>query len=293
MLWVYLAYVVATGIILTWYVCTHDRLSSMMVAGGVSGCIECLLTYPLVNITVQVQACRDLTYRTAVARTVKSRGVAGLYAGVLPMLLGAMPTQALRWGLYDSACGVLVCLSAGQVFVAALTSGVVVALVTGVPTESLKMHSITMHQRPLLPHSGAGGGGSGGTPLIDTAPRLKGWLPTLLKKIVGQSVRFPLHHVALSVISNGVVHMGSSFLAGVIAGVGVVVVTHPIDVIKTRMQSAFSGAYRDSFDCLRCTLREEGIRGLFRGGALRAFRTCLGTGVSFMLVPVVRAHLAA
>lgn len=59
-----------------------------------------------------------------------------------------------------------------------------------------------------------------------------------------------------------------SFLAGGVGGVSAVVVGHPFDLIKVRMQAASSASNGSSgsvFGALRSTARREGIRGLYRG----------------------------
>jgi len=58
-----------------------------------------------------------------------------------------------------------------------------------------------------------------------------------------------------------------SFLSGGIGGVAAVLVGHPFDLIKVRMQTGTVGGTTDAgvFGALSKTLRSEGIRGLYRG----------------------------
>lgn len=58
-----------------------------------------------------------------------------------------------------------------------------------------------------------------------------------------------------------------SFLSGGIGGVAAVLVGHPLDLIKVRMQTGTVGSGGDAgvFGALSKTLRSEGIRGLYRG----------------------------
>lgn len=58
------------------------------------------------------------------------------------------------------------------------------------------------------------------------------------------------------------------FIAGTNSGLGVVLVGHPFDTIKVRMQIDSKGAtakYTGPLDCLRKTLRNEGIGALYKG----------------------------
>ena len=287
---------------LLWFVLVRDRISTTMIAGGLAGMIEMTLTYPLVFITIQMQLSTGLSYSDVVRRTMNRHGFRGFYHGLGALYPAVVPTQAIRWGLYEAMCISLVCTTTLAVLIAGVASGTLVAALMGVPVESLKLHAIStsMHSHTDSELPAPAGMSQPPTASPAAAPRAKGWAPTIGKKIASQAARFPLHHVALSALCGGSADLCEpgtkaaallGFLAGVIAGVGVVIVTHPIDVVKSRMQSVMSDQYRNSWHCLSCMVREEGVRSLSRGASLRAFRTCLGTGITFMIVPTVKAAL--
>jgi solute carrier family 25 carnitine/acylcarnitine transporter 20/29 len=52
--------------------------------------------------------------------------------------------------------------------------------------------------------------------------------------------------------------------AGSVAGILQAIVGHPMDLVKTRMQSHNSG-YANSFDCAKRVLAEEGAQGFLKG----------------------------
>uniref|UniRef100_A0A7S2MNV6 Mitochondrial carrier protein n=1 Tax=Helicotheca tamesis TaxID=374047 RepID=A0A7S2MNV6_9STRA len=56
-----------------------------------------------------------------------------------------------------------------------------------------------------------------------------------------------------------------SFLSGGIGGVCVVLVGHPLDLVKVRMQTLEAGAKSSTFGMLRKTFAKDGVRGLYRG----------------------------
>jgi len=56
-----------------------------------------------------------------------------------------------------------------------------------------------------------------------------------------------------------------SFVAGGFGGVCAVLVGHPFDLTKTRLQTAPSGAYTGAIDVVKKTLAKDGVSGLFRG----------------------------
>ena len=55
------------------------------------------------------------------------------------------------------------------------------------------------------------------------------------------------------------------YIAGVAGGVAVVVVGHPFDTTKTRLQTSPRGYYTGTLDCVRKTLSAEGPRGFYAG----------------------------
>ncbi|RUS33586.1 mitochondrial carrier domain-containing protein [Jimgerdemannia flammicorona] len=57
------------------------------------------------------------------------------------------------------------------------------------------------------------------------------------------------------------------FAAGVASGITKLVVGHPFDTIKVRLQTsgAADGRFAGPLDCFKSTLRQEGVRGLYKG----------------------------
>jgi len=54
-------------------------------------------------------------------------------------------------------------------------------------------------------------------------------------------------------------------IAGTCGGVAVVLVGHPFDTTKTRMQTAPERFYAGSLDCVLKTYRWEGMKGFYAG----------------------------
>jgi solute carrier family 25 (mitochondrial carnitine/acylcarnitine transporter), member 20/29 len=53
------------------------------------------------------------------------------------------------------------------------------------------------------------------------------------------------------------------FLAGTFSGVAQVLVGHPFNTLKVRLQT--SSRYKGGMDCFKTTMKEEGFRGLYKG----------------------------
>jgi len=56
-----------------------------------------------------------------------------------------------------------------------------------------------------------------------------------------------------------------SFISGGFGGVCVVVVGHPFDLTKTRLQTAPPGLYKGALDVVKKTIAQDGLTGLYRG----------------------------
>ncbi|CAE6357616.1 unnamed protein product [Rhizoctonia solani] len=56
-----------------------------------------------------------------------------------------------------------------------------------------------------------------------------------------------------------------SFLSGGVGGVSAVLVGHPFDLTKTRLQTAPEGAYTGALDVVKRTLARDGVKGMYRG----------------------------
>lgn len=80
-----------------------------------------------------------------------------------------------------------------------------------------------------------------------------------------------------------------SLFAGGVSGVFTGLLLTPVELLKTRVQLAPSQAqkiptniqYKGTIGCLAFTLREEGLRGLFRGGATCMIREVTGNALWF------------
>lgn len=61
-------------------------------------------------------------------------------------------------------------------------------------------------------------------------------------------------------------------LAGAITGALDVLVTYPTDFIKTRMQiDKYNRKYFGTFDCIKKTIKQHGLLGLYRGISILLF----------------------
>jgi len=64
---------------------------------------------------------------------------------------------------------------------------------------------------------------------------------------------------------NATVESAKSFIAGGFGGIAAVLVGHPFDLTKTRLQTAPPGAYKGAIDVVKQAVARDGPRGLYRG----------------------------
>lgn len=70
-----------------------------------------------------------------------------------------------------------------------------------------------------------------------------------------------------AVAENALVGQIKSFAAGGFGGICAVLVGHPFDLIKVRLQTAPKGTYNGAIDAVKQTIAKDGARGLYRGVA--------------------------
>ncbi|KAG1749841.1 uncharacterized protein EDB91DRAFT_1235288 [Suillus paluster] len=70
---------------------------------------------------------------------------------------------------------------------------------------------------------------------------------------------------AVEETKNSAIDNVKSFIAGGFGGVSAVLVGHPFDLTKTRLQTAAPGAYTGAIDVVKKTVARDGVTGLYRG----------------------------
>ncbi|KAJ3373233.1 hypothetical protein HDU91_000946 [Kappamyces sp. JEL0680] len=104
----------------------------------------------------------------------------------------------------------------------------------------------------------------------------KGLTPNLIGIVPARSIYFSVYSKGKELytrMNHGVENSGVHMVSAATAGIATALCTNPIWLVKTRMQLQSEAAvknsglvtYRNSFHCLQTVLREEGVRGLYRG----------------------------
>lgn len=66
-------------------------------------------------------------------------------------------------------------------------------------------------------------------------------------------------------IAQMIADLTKDYLAGVAGGIAVVLIGHPFDTVKTRLQTSPLGIYQGTVDCVMKTFQQEGAKGFYSG----------------------------
>ncbi|KAG9314235.1 hypothetical protein JVU11DRAFT_5022 [Chiua virens] len=82
-----------------------------------------------------------------------------------------------------------------------------------------------------------------------------------------------------------------AFVAGGFGGVSAVLVGHPFDLTKTRLQTAAPGQYKGAVDVVRQALARDGVTGMYRGMVPPLLGVTPIFAVSFWVYLISRFHV--
>lgn len=115
------------------------------------------------------------------------------------------------------------------------------------------------------------------------------YVPTLFRNVPSAVLRFTIYE---SLRSNINIDEGSSstmfVVAGGVAGSAASLLTTPLDVLKTRMNT---GDFGSVASCARYIVRNDGAKGLFAGAGARAGWSCAFSAVGFGVFEAVKTIL--
>eukprot|EP01059_Diplonema_ambulator_P011794 TRINITY_DN21831_c0_g1_i1.p1 TRINITY_DN21831_c0_g1~~TRINITY_DN21831_c0_g1_i1.p1 ORF type:complete len:281 (+),score=26.65 TRINITY_DN21831_c0_g1_i1:135-977(+) len=268
-----------------------------LVAGAATGAVECFVTYPTEYVKTHLQLGGG-KYKGMVdctMQTVRMHGVFGLYKGMSVLLAGSIPKQAVRWGAFEQVSGVMRdekgALNTQRRVVCGAVAGAVEGAFIVTPSETIKTAFI-IDQRGRREYKSLLHGIKTIYSTHGLTGLYKGALPTMAKQATNQAVRFPAQFIALSAIAGSSPEKRSSPLyngiAGVAAGIISVIVTQPIDLVKTRMQGPQASHYQSTLHCFATVVSTEGARVLYSGTIPRMVRVGANVGLTFTIFPLMK-----
>lgn len=265
-------------------------------AASCAGVVEILITFPLEYVKTQVQLqAESATFRgplDCARQTWARKGFFGFYKGLPPWLAFAIPRNVVRFTVFEECSKLLQPgdpsgLSAEKAWLAGLVAGCIESALVLTPMHAIQIKMIhdSNARSPTF---------RGFFHACAAIPRREGVLrglyagcsATATKGATTNSIRF----AAFSQLSQWVqgrtgrarLDAAESMACGGAAGALSVVISHPIDTVKSNMQSLGAAArYRGNLDCARQLVAEYGPAGLFKGMATRGARVTMEIALLF------------
>ena len=296
----------------------RERVGLGFACGGVSGMVVRTILHPIDTIRVLKTVSTTDTSVSLLSKSVaevplmqRLRAVAApirsLYSGFGFAVFGSLPVYAVYFGAYEAFCARLPELFPGHSSsLMQISSGFLAECCTVViwsPWEVVRQrmqlassNGFQQTFRDVLSESGVRGLYGG----IGAYMALWGTWSPLMFVIYEQGIECAYWKQRRELAANGRANalitpsLGMSFLIGSFAGSVASVITSPLDVIKTRMQTQTPTSltrYTSVLHGLREVTRHEGLWALYRGTAARALNSGLSSGLLMGMYGVMRASL--
>ncbi|TFY67815.1 hypothetical protein EVJ58_g1377 [Rhodofomes roseus] len=271
-----------------------------LVAGAVAGGVEAAATYPFEFAKTRVQLHSDPAHPRprnpflVVSEVFRKEGTRALYKGCSSLIIGSMGKDAIRFLSFDAIKNAYKDTETGALtpmrnMLAGMTAGVVASIFAVTPTERIKTALIDdargekrfrsgMHAvRVLYQEHGF-------------LALYRGFAGTTLKQAGATAFRMGTYNILKDFENTRHVEqsVATNFANGSIAGIVTTYATQPFDTIKTRSQSARGATTMEAF---RSILADDGVKGFWRGTAMRLGRTIFSGGILFTVYEQVAALL--
>ncbi|XP_005095774.2 calcium-binding mitochondrial carrier protein Aralar2 [Aplysia californica] len=282
---------------------TTERTVVMQIAesayrfslGALAGATGATAVYPIDLVKTRLQNQRtgsyvgELMYKNSfdcAKKVIRHEGVAGLYRGLAPQLVGVAPEKAIKLTMNDLMRDKLVQKDGTLPLWAECVAGGTAGASQVVFTNPLEIVKIRLQVAGEI-------AGTARVSAISVIRDLgffglyKGAKACLLRDVPFSAIYFPAyaHTKKFFADENGYNSPGTLLLSATIAGMPAAFLPTPADVIKTRLQvAARSGqtTYNGLMDCARKIMKEEGMGAFWKGGPARVFRSSPQFGVTLL-----------
>ncbi|KAK1969663.1 mitochondrial carrier [Colletotrichum sublineola] len=277
-------------------------------AGAAAAFTVDYLVYPLDTLKTRYQS-RDYVQTYASSPGSKAQLFRGLYQGIGSVVVATLPAAGIFFATYESMKNTISNTgSVPQPLVHSLASAIAEmgSCLVLAPAEVIKQNAQMLRQK----ESGSSGSGGRRSTSLEALRQVtssgarrrlfSGYTALVARNLPFTAIQFPIfEHVRKMVwdsrtrgrvagkeqglVETAVVTGVSAGAAGAIAAF----ITTPSDVVKTRMMLSAGEAgdepkpkkSRGSLGVMRDVYRQNGVRGLFRGGGLRSAWTAVGSGL--------------
>jgi len=261
------------------------------IAGGTAGAAESFLTYPFefAKTRVQLRNAGVVTSKNpfkVIGDIVRNEGLKALYKGCPTLVVGTIAKDGIRFLAFDRIKSAFADPETGHLsplrsLLAGMSAGVVSSTFAVTPSERIKT--------ALIDDARSSGARRFSGPLHASklliaergfAALYQGYISTTLKQMGGTSVRLGSYSIikdyetARDIEQTTAVNFGNGAFAGTVTAYA----TQPLDVIKTRAQSAKGAGMVEAFQSI---LADYGIKGMWKGTTMRLGRTVFSGGILF------------
>lgn len=265
----------------------HIRPLVSLLSGGIAGGVETVATYPFEFVKTRVQLRQQPGKPTPsnpfliITQVYRHEGFRALYKGCAALAIGSVGKDAVRFLSFDTVKNAFKdketgALSPMRSLGAGMVAGIMASICAVTPTERIKTALIDDARGDKLYRST--------THCIKTILRedgftglYRGFAGTTMKQASASSIRLGSYNIIKEFErkrgwEQGV---GMNFVNGSAAGTIATLTTQPFDVVKTRSQAAKATTTVEAFVGI---LRDDGIRGFWRGTYMRLGRTVFSGG---------------
>jgi len=266
-----------------------------IIAGGITGGIEICITYPTEYIKTQLQLDEKVGKYKGIGdcarQTIKTSGVRGLYRGLSVLVYGSIPKSAVRFGSFEQFKRMMADekgnLSPVNRLLCGLGAGISEAILAVTPMETVKVKFIADQRSANPQYKGFAHGVREIVKQEGVMGCYRGLTATMMKQGSNQAIRFYVMETLKDKYRGGdpnaKVPKLIVGLMGGFAGACSVMGNTPLDVVKTRMQGLEASKYKNTFDCARQIMVNEGPRAFYKGTIPRMSRVVLDVAITFMI----------
>eukprot|EP00967_Tisochrysis_lutea_P092057 scaffold132507_cov30-Tisochrysis_lutea.AAC.3 len=288
-----------------------------VTAGWLAGTFEIVFTYPLEYIKTQLQLQQRASHLYAGAssggysgavhcfsRTVRERGVLGLYRGGSAWVVFAGPRSAVRFATFQqlsTSAHAHGYSGSGADTVCGFFAGVAEAALCQTPNQAIAIKMV---------HDQAPNGPNRFKSFAHAVRCIHaedgiwrgffcGITPAVTKGAVTNCIRFFGYGAITRAMKSQqppedrTLQPWQTMLAGGVAGAVSAVVSQPIDTVKANMMGLEAKHFDSSLGCMKELVRAGGVRCLFNGVGPRATRVFVEVGLQFTMFDLIGRKLDA
>ncbi|KAI8617213.1 mitochondrial carrier domain-containing protein [Chytriomyces sp. MP71] len=289
------------------------------IAGAGGGMVSMALTYPLVTVSTRAQVAKAPTSATSATSTsakkpesvwaaqkdafvkiIREEGVVGLYSGVESAMFGIAVTQGVYYYFYE---GVKAAFEAAQEAERSISTveSMAAGAIAGAATSLITNPIWVVNVRQTVKKSSLDSDNTKSLTIRQTIAKIykeegitgfwKGIIPALIL-VINPIIQYTTFEKLKDLLQQRRTAKGQGaltgfdfFLLGALSKLAATSITYPYIVVKSRMQLKQSDndkeRYNNVLDGIRKIIKNEGIKGLYKGIEAKLLQSVLASAFTF------------